>query len=235
MSSFTGKLYLIPNLIGDTPIDYVIPSFIKMKVTEIKYYIVENERNARRYLKKLNKEVIIDNLCFYELNKHTSETDIYSYLLECENGNDVGLLSDAGIPCVADPGNVIVKMAHNKGIRVIPLAGPSSIFMALMASGLNGQNFAFNGYIPIEKENRISKLKSLENRSKKENQSQIFMDTPYRNNKLLEDILLNMNNDTYLCIAYNISMPDEYIVTKRISEWKKITVDLNKKPCIFIV
>jgi 16S rRNA (cytidine1402-2'-O)-methyltransferase len=230
-----GKLYLIPNLIGDTSIDLVIPSSIAMNVLHINCYIVENIRNARRYLKKLNPDIIIDNLQFFELNKHTSNIDIYGYLSECEKGSDMALLSDAGLPCIADPGNVIVKMAHEKNIKVVPFAGPSSIFMALMASGLNGQNFAFNGYVPIDKTERIAKLKALENKSQKEKQSQIFMDTPYRNNKLFEEITSTLNSNTYLCVAANISNADEFIATKKISEWKNFIIDLNKKPCIFII
>lgn len=145
------------------------------------------------------------------------------------------MLSEAGLPCIADPGNVIVMMAHQKNIRVVPISGPSSLFMALMASGLNGQNFAFNGYIPVEVSLRVNKLKLLENRSVKEKQSQIFMDTPYRNDKLLDDILLNLNPHTYLCIASNISCEDEMIATKTIAEWKQGKPALNKKPCVFII
>lgn len=230
-----SHLYLIPNLIGDVEIDTVIPAVVREKVVEIKFFIVENVREARRYLKKLNPNINISDLHFYELNQHTDEVDILNYLDEARNGNDIGLISDAGIPCVADPGNIIVMMAHEMGIKVVPISGPSSIFMALMASGLNGQNFAFNGYLPIDNKERIAKLKLLELKSKKENQSQIFMDTPYRNNKMLEDIISTLNPTSYLCIAINISCSDEYICTKKIAEWKKIKIDLNKKPCIFII
>jgi len=230
-----SKLYLIPNTISTNDINYVIPNFIKEKILEIKFYIVENIREARRYLKKLNKEINIEDLTFYELNKHTKDEDISNFLSEAENGNNFGLISDAGLPCIADPGNVIVKIAHQKNIKVVPLSGPSSIFMALMASGLNGQNFAFNGYIPIVQNDKILKIKQLEQRSKKENQSQIFMDTPYRNNKLFSDLLTTLNSETNLCIAFDITGENEFITTKKISEWKKQKINLDKKPCIFII
>ena len=230
-----GKLYLIPNLIAETEINQIIPLSIQKLVLDIKYYIVENTREARRYLKKLNPQIVVQDLIFYELDKHSNNQDIESFLTECNKGNDTALMSDAGLPCIADPGNNVVKMAHKNGIRIIPCAGASSIFMALMASGLNGQNFAFNGYLPIDQKEKINKLKILEKKSSKENQSQIFMDTPYRNNKLLEDIISSLNPDTYLCIASNISGDDEFINTKQICEWQKIKINLNKKPCIFII
>ncbi|MDR2010502.1 MAG: SAM-dependent methyltransferase [Bacteroidales bacterium] len=235
MENCTSKLYLIPNKISSNDISNVIPGFISNLVLGIKFYIVENIREARRYLKLLNKEIRIDELCFYELNKHTPESEIPGFLNECLNGNDIGLISDAGLPCIADPGNVIVMLAHQKGIKVVPLVGPSSIFMALMASGLNGQNFAFNGYLPIENKERQNKLKILEQRSRNEKQSQIFMDTPYRNNKMLEDIISTLSPDIYLCIAANITGDGEFIRTKLVSEWKKEKIDLNKQPCIFII
>jgi 16S rRNA (cytidine1402-2'-O)-methyltransferase len=231
----TATLFLIPNLISDTEINSVIPIIIKDKVIDLKFFIVENIREARRYLKKLNNEIDINSITFFELNQHTKENEISDFLYEAEKGNNFGLISDAGLPCIADPGNVIVKLAHEKNIKVVPLVGPSSIFLALMASGLNGQNFAFNGYIPIEKNDRIKKIKLLEQKSVKEKQSQIFMDTPYRNNKLLADLINTLNFDTLLCIAFDISGENEFIVTRHIFEWKKNKPDLNKKPCIFIV
>ncbi len=235
MSKIQSNLYLIPNLIGDTTPEMVIPPSISSLVKTIKHFIVEDIRTTRRYLRKLDKEIDIDSITFYELNKHTDEKEIFEYLKACELGYDIGLISDAGLPCVADPGNVIVKLAHLKGIRVVPLSGPSSILMALMASGLNGQNFAFNGYVPIESRSRVKKLLEMENRSKTEFQSQIFMDTPYRNNKLLDDIIVHLNSSTTLCIASNITCNDEFIKTMSIKEWKKNKPDLNKKPCIFII
>jgi 16S rRNA (cytidine1402-2'-O)-methyltransferase len=233
--TYKANLYLIPNLIGDTEPELVLPSGLYSLIKHIKHFIVEDIRTARRFLKKLDKEIVIDDLTFYELNKHSEPTEIDKYLAVAELGSDVGLLSEAGLPCIADPGNVIVMLAHKKNIRVVPISGPSSLFMALMASGLNGQNFAFNGYIPVEALLRINKLKLLENRSVRESQSQIFMDTPYRNDKLLDDILSNLNPRTYLCIASNISCEDEMIATKTIADWKQNKPALNKKPCIFII
>ena len=230
-----SKLYLIPNLISENDLDLVIPNSLKFKVLEIKHYIVENIREARRFLKKLNKEINIDDLIFYEINKNIDISEIENYLDEAKNGMDFGLISDAGLPCVADPGNLIVAKAHAKGIHVVPLVGPSSIFLALMASGLNGQNFAFNGYVPIDKIECTNKIKSLELRSKIEKQTQIFMDTPYRNNKLLDTLLNTLHFDTKLCIACNITATDEFIQTKSVYQWKTTKPDLNKKPCIFLI
>lgn len=230
-----GILYLIPNKISEAPLDEVVPQRLVALVPTIKHYIVEDVRTVRRYLRQLNREVDIDSTTFYELNKHTIDTDITNYLDAAENGENIGLISEAGLPCVADPGNVIVAMAHRKGIKVVPLVGPCSMMMALMASGLNGQNFAFNGYIPIDQPERTRKLRDLEARSRKEGQSQIFMDTPYRNNRLFDDLKAILSPQTMLCVALNITADDEFICTKSIAEWKKTNIDLNKKPCIFII
>ena len=235
MDKAKGILYLIPNKISEAALDGVVPPRLVSLVPTIKHYIVEDIRTVRRYLRLLNRDVDIDNTTFYELNKHTHETDIVNYLSAAEKGENMGLVSEAGLPCVADPGNVIVAMAHRKGIRVVPIVGPSSILVALMASGLNGQNFAFNGYIPIDQPERTRKLRDLEARSRRENQSQIFMDTPYRNNRLLDDLKATLSPQTLLCIALNITAEDEFICTKTIAEWKKTNIDLNKKPCIFII
>lgn len=228
-------LYLIPNLISNSKISNAIPALNTEIINSIEVFIVENIRDARRFLKKINPAIDINSLIFIEINKNEKFEDILMELSKIEDGKKIGLLSDAGLPCVADPGNIVVMWAHRNKIKVIPLVGPSSIFLALMASGLNGQNFAFNGYIPIEKKDRINKIKQLENRSKCENQTQIFMDTPYRNNNLLSDLLQNLSADTKLCIAYNIMEEDEFIDTKSIIEWGKIKIDLNKKPCIFLI
>ncbi len=235
MEKVNARLYLIPNLIGNIPTTDVLPLIVHNIVSSIKHFIVEDIRNARRFLKKLDPEISIDSLVFYELNKHTTQEEISTYLDVCIAGEDVALISEAGLPCIADPGNQIVMMAHKMNIRVIPFSGPSSIFMALMSSGLNGQNFAFNGYLSVESQLRIKQLKVLENKSLREKQSQIFMDTPYRNNKLFNEILLNLNPETYLCVASNISCENEFIMTKRIAEWKKLNINLDKKPCIFII
>ncbi|MCK9256346.1 MAG: SAM-dependent methyltransferase [Bacteroidales bacterium] len=232
---FKSCLYLIPNLIGETQLEDVLPNNLYSKISHIQDFIVEDIRNARRFLRKLSKDFVIDGLNFYELNKHTNLNQIEDYLSVADRNLDIALLSEAGLPCIADPGNLIVQLAHKKNIKVKPLSGPSSIFMALMASGMNGQNFAFNGYLPIDKSQRFLKIKSLEARSRKENQSQIFMDTPFRNDKLLADLLSNLNSETYLCVASNISCEDELIIRKKVIDWKKINISLNKKPCIFII
>ncbi len=232
---FKSCLYLIPNLLGETEKDNVLPKSLYSQISHIKHFIVEDIRNARRFLRKLSKDFNLDDMQFYELNNHSDRNNFDDYLSVAKNGLDIGLLSEAGLPCIADPGNLIVQLAHKNNIKVKPISGPSSIFMALMASGMNGQNFAFNGYLPIENSQRISKIKLLENRSAKEGQSQIFMDTPYRNDKLLSDLLSVLNSQTYLCLAVNITCDDEFIMTKKIAEWKNIKLSLNKKPCIFIL
>ncbi len=235
MKETQSKLYLIPNLLGDIAPQLALPPVLTPIIESLKYFIVEDIRNARRYLRKISKNIVIDDLEFYELNKHTTNENISTYLNVCIKGNNIGIISEAGLPCIADPGNIIVQMAHKRNIKVVPLAGPSSIFLALMASGLNGQNFAFNGYLPVEQNLRIRKLKELEKKSHKDNQSQIFMETPYRNNKMLNDIISNLNPNTYLCIAVNITCEDEFIKTMKIKDWKTIKPDLHKKPCIFVV
>jgi 16S rRNA (cytidine1402-2'-O)-methyltransferase len=229
-----GKLYLIPALIGDTPVENVIPGYIKSVVTGIRHYIVENERTARRMLIKLGIQIPIDDLKFYILNEHTSQSDIPDFLDIAEQ-EDVGLLSEAGVPAVADPGSEVVAIAHSRNIKVVPLVGPSSILMSLMASGLNGQNFAFNGYIPVKSPERNMKLKQLENRSDKEKQSQIFIEAPYRNNQLLRDIISVCNENTRLCIASEISTENEFIQTHNLIYWKKHLPELHKKTVIFIL
>ncbi len=230
-----GKIYLIPNTLGDCSIDAAIPHEVKFLASKIRYFIVENERTVRRYLKKIDKSIDIDALQFFLLNKHTEKKDLTDFIKPALEGNDIGIISEAGIPCIADPGSEIVLLAHKKNIPVVPLVGPSSIFLALMASGLNGQNFAFNGYLPIESNQRIKKLKELEKRSLYEDQTQIFMETPYRNNQLNQDIFKACNDNTLLCIASNITTPDENIKTRSVSEWEKNPPDLHKIPCIFIL
>jgi 16S rRNA (cytidine1402-2'-O)-methyltransferase len=229
-----GKLYLIPTNIADTPDEQVIPTFNRSVINQIKHFIVENERTARRSLIKMGIECAIDELEFFVLNKHTRKEDIPEFLRIAET-HDLGLLSEAGVPAVADPGSEIVSLAHQKNIEVIPLTGPSSILLALMASGMNGQNFAFVGYLPIHKAERINRLQQLEQRSKTENQSQIFIETPYRNNQLLEDILETCTPTTQLCIAADISTEHALIKTLNIAEWKKKKPDLNKRPTIYIL
>ncbi len=230
-----GKLYLIPATLGDSKIEAVIPESVKNIVNSINHYIVENQRTARRYLKKLGIKTPIDNLDFYTLNKHTLPDEINNFLQPVFQGRNVGIISEAGCPGIADPGSEIVKLAHQKNIRVIPLTGPSSIFLALMASGMNGQNFAFVGYLPIKKDEKIKRIRFLENRSFAENQTQIFMEAPYRNQHLLNDILKTCQSNTLLCLSVNITLEKEFIQTKTISEWKKNIPDINKMPAIFLL
>ena len=228
-------LYLLPVTLGDTPWERVLPSYNREILSHILHFIVEDVRSARRFLKKVDKDIDIDALTFYPLNKHTSPEDISGYLKPLEEGQSMGVISEAGCPAVADPGADVVAIAQRKGLKVIPLVGPSSIILSVMASGFNGQSFAFNGYLPIEPAERAKKLKQLEQRACTECQTQIFIETPYRNNKMLEDILQNCRPQTRLCIAANITCEGEYIHTRTVKEWKGCTPDLTKKPCIFLI
>ena len=228
-------LYLIPVLLGDTSVDQVIPTYNKSIVSELKFYIVENIRTARRFLKKCDPDIDIDSLTFFELNKHTNIKDVSGFLDPMKSGEDMGVMSEAGCPGVADPGADVVAIAQQKGYKVVPLVGPSSMLMAIMASGFNGQSFAFHGYLPIDSNERANKLKQLESRSYNENQTQLFIETPFRNQKLAEDILQHCKPQTQLCIATNISCDDEQIVTKSIKAWKGKLPDLHKKPTVFLI
>ena len=228
-------LYLIPVLLGDTTTERVLPSYNKEIILGIQHFIVEDVRSARRFLKTVDKEINIDELQFFPLNKHTSPQDISGYLKPLEEGNPMGVISEAGCPAVADPGADVVAIAQRKNLPVVPLVGPSSIILSVMASGFNGQSFAFNGYLPIEPAERAKKLKILEQRASTEHQTQIFIETPYRNNKMVEDILKNCRPQTRLCIAANITCEDEYIKTKTLKEWKGHVPDLSKIPCIFLL
>lgn len=228
-------LYLIPVLLGDTTVERVLPSYNKEVILGIRHFIVEDVRSARRFLKKVDKDINIDELQFYPLNKHTSPQDISGYLKPLEEGNTMGVISEAGCPAVADPGADVVAIAQHKNLPVVPLIGPSSIILSVMGSGFNGQSFAFNGYLPIEPAERAKKLKILEQRASTEHQTQLFIETPYRNNKMVEDILKNCRPQTRLCIAANITCEDEYIKTKTLKEWKGHVPDLSKIPCIFLL
>lgn len=229
------SLFLIPVTLGDTTVERVIPGYNIEVVSALKHFIVENVRSARRFLKQCNKEIDIDSLTFYELNKHTDRNHIANYLLPIKKGESVGVISEAGCPAVADPGADVVAIAQSSGIRVVPLVGPSSMLMAIMASGFNGQSFAFHGYLPIDADERVKMLKKLENRAYSEDQTQLFIETPYRNEKLVEDILQHCKSQTRLCIAMNISCDDEYIVTKSVKSWKGKLPDMHKKPCVFLI
>lgn len=230
-----GKLYLVPITMGENNSSQVIPQYVINKTITLRHFVVENIRTSRRFLKTLDKGFPIDETKFLELNKHTSPKQIEGYLGAIEEGYDIGVMSEAGVPGVADPGAVVVEMAHKKNIQVVPFVGPSSILMAIMSSGLNGQNFAFNGYLPIKSPERIKKIKSLENRSRNEEQSQLFIETPYRNNAMLEDLLKTCNPDSLICVAADISLEAEYIKTKPVKVWQKNKPNLNKRPAIFII
>jgi len=230
-----GILYLIPTTLGDNEPLEVLPLSVKQVIEKTTHFIVENEKSARRFIKKITPRKSQPNLQLYKLDKFTTELETKDYLNACLKGENVGLLSEAGVPAVADPGAIITKLAHQKNIKVVPLVGPSSIIMALMASGMNGQNFAFNGYLPIDKGDRKRKIKQLEKLSLEKNQSQLFIETPYRNEKMLADLLQALTPTTQLCIAADITLPTEYIRTLSVKEWKNTKPDLHKKPAIFIV
>ena len=235
MKNQFGKLYLIPTDLGDNPVWEVLPISIKNVIEITDDYIVENEKTARRFIKKTHPEKSQPSLNLKLLNKFTEESEKLTFLNACKEGKSIGLLSEAGCPAVADPGSDIVKLAHQNNIQVVPLVGPSSIIMALMGSGMNGQSFAFNGYLPIDKQERKTELKRLEKLSHEQNQSQLFIETPYRNNKMLEDLCDTLHPQTRVCVACDITLPTEYIKTYNINDWKHVKVDLHKRPAIFII
>lgn len=236
MSDSKGVLYLIPTTLGDTEPLEVLPLSVKKIIEEVDTFIVENEKTARRFIKRIAPKKSQPSLTILNLDKYTEEIEVKFYLDTCENGESVGLLSEAGVPAVADPGAQVVKLAHEKGIRVIPLVGPSSIILAMMASGLNGQNFAFNGYLPIDDNDRKKAIKNLERLSKEKNQSQIFIETPYRNEKMFSNLKSILTPSTLLCVACDITLNTEYIKTFTAKDWKdEVQPDLHKRPTIFII
>lgn len=230
-----GKLYLIPMTLGECNPADVLPHTINRTIDQIDHYIVENEKTARRFIKSINPTKPQSSLHLSTLNKHTEIADHTSMIQPCIDGINVGLMSEAGCPGVADPGAAIVKIAHEKGIQVVPLVGPSSILLAIMASGMNGQSFAFNGYLPIDKNDKKVAIKNFEKISFDKNQSQLFIETPYRNNKFIEDLLQTLQPNTHLCIAADITLDTEYIKTMRVAEWKKEKIDLQNRPAIYII
>lgn len=235
MEHNTGKLYLIPTLLGDNPPLEVLPISIKKVIELVDSYIVENEKSARHFIKRVSPKKSQPKLHLQVLNKYTESIEIMNFLDPCKQGKNMGLLSEAGCPGVADPGAEIVKLAHQINIQVVPLVGPSSIILAIMSSGMNGQSFAFNGYLPIDKQERKSALKKFERRSQEENQSQIFIETPYRNNKLLEDLCQVLHPQTKICVACDLTLPSEYIKTMPAKHWKTTKIDFHKRPSIFII
>lgn len=228
-------LYLIPTTLGETALDTILPAQNDQIVISLKYFIVENIRTARRFLKKVNREINIDELTFFELNQHTSPEEISTFLKPMQEGQDMGVISEAGCPAVADPGADVVAIAQQRNYVVKPLVGPSSILLSLMASGFNGQSFTFHGYLPIHQSDRAKMLKKMEVQIYNNNQTQLFIETPYRNMKMLEDILTVCMPDTKLCIAVDITLETEFIKTKTVKEWKSQKPDLNKRPCIFLL
>lgn len=228
-------LYLFPVTLGDTPPDTVLPARNMALIRHIRHFIVEDVRTARRFLKKADREIDIDSLTFYPLNKHTSPEAISDYLKPLEQGMSMGVMSEAGCPAVADPGADVVAIAQRKGLKVVPLVGPSSIILSVMGSGFNGQSFAFHGYLPIEADARTKALKQLEQRVYAESQTQLFIETPYRNHKMLEDILRVCRPQTKLCIAANLTCEGEFIRTRSVKDWKGRLPDLSKIPCIFLL
>ena len=230
-----GTLYLIPNLIAETDPDQVLPAYVIRIAKKVHTIFAEDIRNARRFIKKLNPSAHIDHLTFYPIGKHTKPIEIYKQLSGVPEGTDAGIISEAGLPCIADPGAILVAQAHKMGLRVVPLSGPSSITLALIASGFTGQSFVFHGYLPINKKDRGQKIRELEKNAYRLDQTQIFMEAPFRNNQLIQDILSSCSGNTLMCIAANITSSAEYIKTKSISEWKNSVPDLHKQPVIYLL
>ena len=231
-----GTLYLIPTTIGSDSWESVIPPLVIAQTRSLKYFIVEDVRTTRRYLSRIGVITPIDQIDFQLLNEHTQQVDIEKLIKPLLEGNDVGLLSDAGLPAIADPGALVVSLANRKGIKVVPLTGPSSIFLTLMASGLNGQNFAFVGYLPVKQDERRNRLGQLEKRSRQEKQTQIFIEAPYRNMHVFEDILKGCNPETQLTIGVELTSASEFIATKKVREWNNSAPpDINKKNCVFCI
>lgn len=235
MKKMDAALYLLPVTLGDTPLDKVLPKYNFDIVKNIRHFIVEDIRSARRFLRQVDPQFDIDGSRFFELNKHTSPADISGYLAPLHEGNPMGVISEAGCPAVADPGADVVAIAQRKGLKVVPLVGPSSIILSVMASGFNGQSFAFHGYLPIKPDERARKLKQLEQRAYAESQTQLFIETPYRNGKMVEDIIKNCRPQTKLCIAANLTCADEYVCTRTVKEWRGKVPELSKIPCIFLL
>ncbi len=229
-----ASLYLIPVPLADVPLEQCLPSGNKDIILSLKYFIVENIRSARRFLKLVDKSIDIDSLHFVELNKHTTAEEMTTYLNPMKEGHSIGIISEAGCPAIADPGSDVVAIAQRKGYQVCPLVGPSSILLALMSSGFNGQSFTFNGYLPIKDDERAKTLKNLEQKSLR-GETQIFIETPYRNDKMLAELYRHCKGSSKLCIASNITAPNAMIQTKTLQEWAKQKINLGKVPTIFLL
>jgi 16S rRNA (cytidine1402-2'-O)-methyltransferase len=230
------SLYLIPVTLGDTQHEKVLPAYNAQVVSDIRHFVVEEIRTARRFLRRMDREFPIDDCTFFEMGKHADVSRFAEYLAPIANGHSVGVISEAGCPAVADPGADVVSLAQKRGIRVVPLVGPSSMILAVMASGLGGQSFAFNGYLPVQDTDRAKRLKQLESRAWAEGQTQLFIETPYRNRKMFDTMCATLRPDTRMCIAAGITTPDEWIRTQSIRDWKRSGMpDLGKIPAIFLI
>ena len=231
-----GKLYLVPNLLGATRPEQVLPTGTLDIVKRLRHFVVENTRTSRRVLSRIGMDCAIDEIEFIELDKHHAQhLDLMEHLGACLQGEDMGLMSEAGTPCVADPGALVVDLAHSAGIQVVPLVGPNAMILALMASGFNGQAFAFHGYLPIKSPERQNAIKNLERRSMANDETELFIETPFRNNAMLADLCKHLHPATQLCIACNLTCEDELIISQDIGEWKQFKGDLNKKPAVYLI
>lgn len=234
-TSAKGTLFLIPTVLAEDTATAVICPQVAEVTGKLKYFMVENARTARRYIKSIAPTQVIEGLHITVIDKNSSDAELTAALQPLLAGHDGGVISEAGCPGVADPGAELARLAHQHGVKVVPLVGPSAILLGLMASGFNGQSFAFHGYLPIEKRDRIQALKQLEKEMVQKDQTQIFMETPYRNRQMIDDLLQNLNKDTKLCIAANITGPSEFIKTLRVAEWKGKVPDLHKQPAVFLL
>lgn len=230
-----GKIYLMPNTLGSETTQHVIPVGVAEIATKIRHFAVEDVKSARRLLRKLDREFPIDDSTFMELNKRTPSEELYGMLRPLKDGHDMAIISEAGCPGIADPGSNLVALAHTKGIQVCPMVGPSSILLALIGSGFNGQEFSFHGYLPKERKERIKKLRDFEGQSRRTGVTHIFMDTPFRNMNVLEDILTSLSDDTSLCVAANLTLPDETIRTMSVKTWRENDYDISKIPAMFLI
>jgi len=230
-----GVLYLIPTTLGDSSVDLVIPKDVQHITRTLRYFVVENIRTARRYLRKIDTNFPIDETVFFELNKHTKLIDLDTFICPLKQGFSMGLISEAGCPAVADPGSELVALAHKYNIDIRPLVGPSSILLALMGSGFSGQEFTFHGYLPKDQKQRIQKIKAFETNARKLGKTHIFMETPFRNNHLKEDLFAYLSDQTMVCIASNLTTSQEFISTMSVAKWRTKTIDLTKKPTLFLI
>ncbi len=230
-----GKLYMIPTTLGGEQINDVIPESVQQLVSGLRHFVVEDIKSARRYLRRIDRNFPIDDSVFFELNKRTELKDLGRFLKPAKEGHSIGVISEAGCPGIADPGAELVALAHETGIRVAPLTGPSSILLALMGSGFSGQEFTFHGYLPKDRKERVKRLKDFEADTRRTGHTHIFMDTPFRNMNVLDDLLNELADTTLLCIASNITLPDESVWTMTVENWREKAYDLSKKPTMFLI